>query len=357
MTINRRDLFKVLGAGVILQSCVPHKNTDSLLQNTETIYSGFREGEPYVSKHAGLTINSPFASEKITFANEIHSIIHSQSLNVKVFISKLELLSYGQVGDGIFIQINPDEGNYFYGHGVIDEKRKVLYTTQARITKERDDGSRINEKGYVYVHSIPDFKIIEKFPTFGNDPHDMKILNDELIVCNGGAESSITFISLNDRKLVREFKVNVPHLSLRHIEIVDDQNFLIATLTKEINRATPLYGLNLKEGLKIYKMPEGLDLTLMRIQLLSILHHKGYIFATCPATNTVLVWNLSGEFIGGQNINSAASLAYSKQYDGVIVGSGNPSEKARLITVNDGKLKVQKLDWATGISGAHSTIV
>lgn len=357
MTISRRDLFKILGAGIVLQSCVPGNDPVSMIDGQESIYSGFRFGEIYVTKDTGLIISSPFGTEKINLPNEVHSIIHSKELDIKVFVSKLELLSFGQIGNGPIVNIHPAPGNYFYGHGVIDEKRNVLYTTQAKITKNRDDGARTFEKGDVYVYSLPDFKIIDKFPTFGCDPHDTKIVNDELIVCNGGIDSSVTFIDLKTRKLIREFKVNVPHLSLRHIDVINDQNFVIGTLTQDPHKETPLYGLNLKHGLKLYPMPQGLDKSLMRMQLLSIIHHKGFIFATCPATSTLIVWNVMGEFIGGQKIASAASLSVSKKHDAVVVGSGFPSEKAHIIFVENGKLRVHKLNWATGHTGAHATIV
>ncbi|MFL5783525.1 MAG: DUF1513 domain-containing protein [Bacteriovoracaceae bacterium] len=357
MSLSRRGLFKIVSAGLVLQACLPHKNKGSVIRNPETIYSGFRTGEPHESTPAGLSISTPLSIERVTFANEIHSIIICEQFDLKVFISKLELFSYAQVGNGPYIEINPDGGNYFYGHGVIDEKRKVLYTTQAKATKTRDGKDRENEKGYVYVHSIPDFKIIDKFPTFGHDPHDVKIFNDELIVCNGGSDSSITFIDLATRKLIREYKVNVEHLQLRHVEIVNDQNFLVATLSNHPEMPTPLYGLNLKNGLKVYEMPSGLEKTLMRVQLLSMIHHEGHIYATCPATHTVLVWNLQGDFIGGQYIPSAAGLAVSKELGGVIVGSGKLGEKARILYLKNGSLKVHKLEWATGVSGSHATIV
>lgn len=356
MQLNRRKLFKFLGAGLLVQSCLPVKNKGSILTNPERFYSGFRVGEAYVSP-AGLVISSPLSTEKVSFANEIHSIIHSQNLDLKVFVSKLELLSYAQYGKGPYIEIKPEEGNYFYGHGIIDEKRNLFYSTQALKTNDRDDGARNNVKGYVYVHSLPGFEIVEKFPTYGCDPHDMKMLGDQLVICNGGTDSSITVIDLNDRKLIREFKVNVPHLSLRHIEPVNDQNFIIATLTSDLKKTTPLYGLNMKNGLRPYQTPPEIEETFMRSQLLSVCHFKGHVFATCPATHTVLVWNVSGEFIGGQKITSAAGLAISKELDAVIVGSGNPKENARVLTVENGAIRIRNLEWAQGLTGSHVTVV
>ena len=357
MAFSRRNLLKFMGAGLVLQSCIPVKKQGSLLTNPEVIYSGFRVGEAYVSQPAGLIISSPFSTEKITFANEIHSIVHSEKLKLKVFVSKLELLSYAQFGNGPYIEFKPEAGNYFYGHGLIDEKRNLFYSTQAQITKDRDDGGRNYVKGFVYVHALPGFEIIEKFPTFGNDPHDMKMLGDELLICNGGIDSSITVVDLKTKQLVKEYKVNEPHLSLRHIEPVNDQNFIIATLTSDLKKPTPLYGLNLKNGLHVYKTPAEIQSKMMRSQLLSVCHYKGHVFASCPATHMVLVWNVSGEFIGGQRILAAAGLAVSKELDAVIVCSGSPGERARVLNVDNGMIKIRKLEWAMGITGSHATVV
>lgn len=354
--MNRRNLFKYAGAGLILQACLPVKNKGSVLSNPEQFYSGFRVGDAYVSP-GGLVISSPLSTEKVKFANEIHSIIHSEKLGLKVFVSKLELLSYAQYGNQPYVEIKAEEGNYFYGHGIIDEKRNLFYSTQAMKTNDRDDGARNNVKGYVYVHSLPEFEIIDKFPTFGTDPHDMKLVNDQLVICNGGNDSSITILDMNSRKLVQEFKINIPHLSLRHIEPVNDQNFIVATLTSDLKKTTPLYGLNLKTGLRAYRTPVEIEKTFMRSQLLSICHYKGHIFATCPATHTVLAWDVSGEFVGGQRITAAAGLAVSKEFDALIVGSGDPKEKAKVLTVVNGAIRIQNIDWAQGLSGSHVTVV
>ena len=112
MHLNRRKLFKFLGAGLLVQSCVPFTKEGTMLTNPEQIFSGFRVGNAYVSP-AGLVISSPLTTQKVSFANEIHSIIHSRKLDLKIFVSKLELLSFAQFGNGPYVEIRPDEGNYF----------------------------------------------------------------------------------------------------------------------------------------------------------------------------------------------------------------------------------------------------
>ena len=341
----------------MISACNFKLGQEPVSESVVKIYSGYRVGESYVSKDAGMHIGTQRSSKRIKLANEIHSVIHSQKNNLKVFISKLELTSYAQIGDGPYLPIQADKGNYFYGHGVIDELRNVLYTSQARITKTRDENDRTDEPGFVYVYSIPDFKIIDKFSSFGMDPHDLRIIKDELLVCNGGRNSNVVFIDLKTRKLTKNYKVHESHISLRHCDVIDGENFLIASLTTDLNKPCPLYQLNLTTGLKAFVPPENLDMALMRAQLLSVINFKGHVFTTCPFTSSLIVWKTTGEFVGGFDIPAACNLGISAKYDGVIVGSGEEKELARLVQIENGALKMSKLPWAMGVTGAHSLVL
>lgn len=355
--MNRRQFFQASGASLLLAACDFKLGEAPVSKTVVKIYSGYRVGEAYVSKDAGMHIGSINQNSRVKLANEIHSVIHSKKYDLKVFTSKLELTSYAQIGEGALIPFNAAEGNYFYGHAVVDELRNCLYASQARITKTRDENDRTEEPGFVYVYSIPEFKIVDKFSSFGFDPHDLRIVKDELVVCNGGKDSNVAFIDLKTKKLTRDYKINQSHISLRHCEVVDEENYLIASLTTDLNKPCPLYNLNLKTGLRAFLPPENLDMVLMRAQLLSVLVYKGHVFTTCPFTSSLIVWKTSGEFVGGYDIPAACNLGISAKYDGVIVGSGEDKEVARLIQVENGLLKMTKLPWAVGVTGAHSLIL
>ena len=358
MLLNRRKLLQLTGTSFLVSSCnflkdfsIPESESD------EQILSGYRVGEAFTNADAGIHIGSKSLNTRIKLENEIHSVAYSSKHNTKFFLSKLELYSYAQRGDGPYIPIKAEAGNYFYGHGAVDIKRDVIYTSQAEKPASRDDTMKSNKDGYIYAYSLKDFSLVEKFPSFGKDPHDLKIVGNELLVCNGGANSNVAFINLDTKKLIHSHAIELDHISLRHCEMVDHENFLIASLSTDLNRPCHLYNLNRKTGLKAFEPPPSVSMTLMRAQLLSVLYYDGYVYTTCPFMDNLMVWKLSGEFIGAQDLTAACNLSISKKYKGVIVGSGDDNEVARLIKIENGMIKATKIDWAKGITGAHSLIV
>lgn len=357
--IGRREFLQLAGAGALVSvtgcNFVSRLFTPSL--DSLKIISGYRYGEPYTTTDAGLSIITPTSNFRIKLDNEIHAVIHSAKFDLKVMISKLELYSYYQFGNGDIHRIQADEGNYFYGHARIDEKRKLVYFSQARITETRSEFDRREEAGFIYAYSIPDFKLVDKFTSYGSDPHDLLILDNTLVVCNGGANSNVTFIDLDTKKLLRDFKVNQDHLSLRHIEMIDKENFVIIPLTRDLNKPCPPYSLNTQTGLSAFPMPYMLEMAMFRHQILSGLFHDGYFYGTCPAMNNVSVWTSKGEFVGGVEIPFASNLGYSRALGGIIVGCGEKNEHARLVKVVDGNVTFESIPWATEVMGSHSLIL
>ena len=361
MSLNRRQLLQLAGVSALFHSCHFLKKTQSetiVIPRKETIYSGFRDGAAYVSENAGIHIGSQNQNIRTKLSKEVHSGIYSEANGFMFFIAKLEVESYAQIEkNGPLIPFHAEENHYFYGHGAFDEKRKILYTTQAAITADRSEGKRANQEGYIFVYSVPEMKIIDKFKTFGRDPHDMKIVEDVLVICNGGFDSNVTFIDIQTRKLLGDYHVNVDHLSMRHIDVIDKKNFLVASMSVDLNQPCPLYLLNIDTGFKAFVPPENLAMTLMRVQLLSVLHHDGYAYATCPFKDVVLVFKTTGEYVGAHQIPGASNIAYSNELKGVIVGNGDVKQCARLVRIENGNLKVSSIGWARGITGSHSLLV
>jgi hypothetical protein len=357
---SRRDLFRSTGALALLSATGCNYVSDFFSRSDPkkvTIISGYRTGEPHASKECGLSLISESSRQRIKLDNEIHSVIYSDSLKLWVFTSKLDLYSYVRYGSGDLIRLKAEDGNYFYGHAQIDEKRQRIYFSQARITESRDEFHRRDEPGFIYAYALPDLRLVEKFTSYGSDPHDLKILGDSLIVCNGGADSNVTLIDLDSKKLLKDFKVNVDYLSLRHIEQVDGETFNVIPLSRDKNKACPPYKLSFKDGLSVFPIPYMLEMTMLRLQILSGVNHDGYFYGTCPAMDSLAVWDQKGKFIGGIEVPSASNLAYSESLGGVVVGSGVLNEPARLVQVIDNKVSFTKIPWAYEVMGAHSLIL
>ncbi|MBD66142.1 MAG: hypothetical protein CME62_13100 [Halobacteriovoraceae bacterium] len=369
--LNRRKLIQLAVSGFLAQSCkIPGLGRDifsffdkgkekTSSKTNEYIYSGYRVGEPYKTEEVGLHIGGVNHSlnKKVKLKNEIHSIVYSPQDDSKLFISKLDKYSYCQRGEGEFIEFSAVKDHYFYGHAAFDNLRNVIYTTQAKITKNRHDEEQEKSLGKIFIYSVDTLEVIGEFETFGSDPHDLKIVNDELVVCNGGVDSNVAFINLETKKLVKSFPINEENISLRHCEIIDSENFIIASLSRNIVSPCGIYLLNKDKGFIQYRMPKKLEEALALRQFLSVLYYNGVVFATCPAANNVLAWKLTGEFIGAHSITSANNLSYSPTYKGVIVGTGLLGSHAHLLKVIDQNVVVSKLNHLKDLTGSHATII
>lgn len=342
-----------MGALWALQACRPLENYFvSSPPSSPWFYSGLKL--PDNSYGIGVT----WASESRVYRvkNVIHSVVFDPDSGLKVFLPKSGATAYFQSGDGDLKSFSPAKGNYFYGHGSFDRKRKVFYTTQSDITSDGENEKRMYNKGRIHVHSTDDFRIIDEFSSGGHDPHDLRLVNNELVVCNGGSQSNVSFIDPVTKKVKQTFYLNDELLSAGHLEVLDDKNFVIITGAYRQLYPPAIYLLNRETGLMKLPVPEGLD-PLFRVQLLSVVSYKNFILATCPQTDSLFVWDRSGNFVGAHSITKAASLAVSEDLGGVIVGSDKTSELLRLVTFADGKMKVKALDWGPRSTGSHALVI
>ena len=357
--MNRRELLHSCAAVLALQGCRP---LDLLIPGKTSPERWFYSGliidpqSPDEKKHFAVAASLKSETKIFAMKNEIHSTEHDPDSMLKVFLPKSGSFAYYQSGDNEPKIFHPDKNNYFYGHGAFDVKRNVFYTTQSLIADDGESEKRKSNKGFIYVHSLDDFRIIDKFPTYGNDPHDIKLIGDEIVVCNGGIGSNICFIDPVTRKETQKFLLNDEFLSFGHIDILDEKNFVLATGAYRSLYPPAIFRLNRDKGLSKFSFPKGLD-ALSRVQLLSVVHFGNFVLATCPHTDTLFVWNREGEFVDAHHIVDALSLAVSPELNGVIIGTGRNDQPLRLAKFPGGRLQVTPLDWGLRSTGSHSVII
>lgn len=356
MSINRRDLIKLAALGLVIPSCL-RKAPLSNEVTREVLYYGVgaSDADPEGSIGAG---SFDFLSEsRLSLANEIHSITYSPELNLRVYLPKLGKVGYFQRGEkGELKSISPSSGKLFYGHGAFDIKRGVFYSTQSTVSSEyqRD---QLFDKGEIHVHSLSDFSPISSFSSFGNNPHDLKIQGNKIIVCNGGDKSNVVFIDLDTKTLLKSYDLHQsPHISFGHLDLLPDGRLLVASGSRKKSLPCKLYSVSEENGLKAFDIPKGLEGFFLG-QLLSVTHHENYAFATCPASSYVFAWNLQGQFLSALTMKNASSLAYSPIHKKVIVGSGNFKENLCGISENNGHFSLVEFPNTKIRTGSHATIV
>lgn len=358
MHLTRRQIIQLGLGSLLLPGCLrkfPLSATES--SPVEVYYFGFGspENKTYQQKNAGFMSYDFRTTKTIPLENEIHSIAYSETLGLKVFMPKIGKHAYFQRGNEPLKVFTSIEGKYFYGHGAFDEKRGLFYTTQATSDSSLQR-NQMKDKGEIIVHSLKDFSVTGSFASYGNNPHDLRIVNDQLLVCNGGENSNLAIINLEDHKLIKDFSVNDKNISFGHLEIIDNQNFIIASGNRHKSKPCPLYLVNSDSGLKQAEIPFGMEGEFVG-QLLSVLHHDGIIYATCPATHKIFCWDNNGHFVSTLTINEASSLAYSKLLSGVIVGSGDKPEKLKLLKQIGNLIIMKEIEGPELSTGAHSLII
>lgn len=351
--ISRRGFLQVAGSTLVLAGCNPFKLTERLNPAQEMILGGFSDFQ-MGGKSLGAATISQQSLKHLPIANEIHSALYSTREELRIFLPKLGDHAYAQRKDGLIKVFSPAPGNYFYGHGEIDNDRNILYTTQAAIPK---GGSRLTETGSIQMYSLSDLRRIGELPSYGNDPHEMKIFGNIMVVCNGGSNSNIAFIDLETGKLKASYGGVPSHISLRHIVQIDELNYAVATLSHDVAQRPHLYHLHTQHGLSVNKDHEKIKSIHLNEQLLSIVSFNDNIIGTCVKTQTVLVWDRKGNLRGTHSLPLASSAMVSKKLGGVLIGSGHPLVPFHLLKINNNSYTLEMLSWGQGITSSHAKLV
>lgn len=114
--------------------------------------------------------------------------------------------------------ILPTRGRWFYGHGAYSADGALLFSTET----VNDTG-----EGVIGVRDAASFDYLGDFPTFGDNPHDCRLVDDGrvLVVTNGGgkvgsaSKPCVTYVDVAARKLLDRQEMpgdrfNTGHLSL-----------------------------------------------------------------------------------------------------------------------------------------------
>lgn len=338
---------------MLLPACLRRSSPEKKLQ--ETLYYGIGASEKSTPVGAGAF---DFSSEKqFSLANEIHSVTYSPELDLRVYLPKQGKLGYLQRGKtGELVPVAPAPGKLFYGHGAFDLERGFFYSTQSTVSSEyqRD---QLFDKGEIHAHDLKTFRITKSLPSYGYNPHDLKLDRGRLIVCNGGDKSNVAFIDPTSEKLLKSFDLpGSPHISFGHLELLEDGSLLVASGSRRKSLPCELFGVTLESGLRPFSIPNGLE-TFFIGQLLSVIHHGDYAYATCPATGHVFAWRLDGRFLSALSFKNASSLAYSPSRKQIIAGSGNFEEQLQVIVENGDHVSLTGIPGPKIRTGSHANLI
>ncbi len=190
--------------------------------------------------------------------------------------------------------IDPLPGHHFYGHGAFTPGASALLTIETDLA---------TKAGLVSVRDPLTFAAIDRFPTYGESPHDCCLVDGgkTLAVTNGGgtlagATPSVTFVDVATRKLVDKYEVDEEKINTGHVAVVRDREFVVVSAPRDGLGERAAGGVSIRRlGRPFTFIREPNAVTERMVgESLSVCIHEGSRTAltTHPYGNLVTVWNL-----------------------------------------------------------------
>lgn len=145
-------------------------------------------------------------------------------------------------------------GRHFYGHAAFTRDGQYLLTTE---------NAYASGTGKIAVRRTDDYSQVEEYESGGIGPHDLQLLGDgrTLVVANGGIRThpaehrrklnldsmqpSLVYIDIDSGRLIDEYRLDNPKLSIRHLRVAADDRVLIALQYEgDPSDVVPLLGLH-----------------------------------------------------------------------------------------------------------------
>lgn len=237
----------------------------------------------------------------------------------------------------VLTTITTDKGRKFYGHGAWSLDGSKLYCTETEMA---------TYKGVVVVRDGATFKELGKFPTFGEAPHDMHMIDGgkTLVITNGGAALGatgdeaapcVTFVDIAGEKLLERVTFPNEKLNAGHLAITGAKDLAIVSAPRDgvPNQAAAQGGITLRAvGQKIATMSDPAEITAKMLgETLSVAIHEpsGTVAATNPTGNILTFWSLK-ELRLIKSLEMTRPLGVALTLDGKdfcvsYVPNGNPS--------------------------------
>jgi uncharacterized protein len=142
--------------------------------------------------------------------------------------------------------IAPMEGHAFYGHGAYSREGDVLFAVETRLE---------SNEGAVSVRDARTFALLDTFPTFGQAPHDLHLIEDgrTLAITNGGGPvdspslPSVTFVDVRTRALLEKHEVLDKTRNTGHVAVTLNREFVVVSAPRDgLPPATSLGGVTLR---------------------------------------------------------------------------------------------------------------
>lgn len=251
---------------------------------------------------------------------------------------------------------NCSAGRHFFGHGCFNRSGSVLFTTEADMN---------TGKGKIGLRDARTYEQIGEYESHGIGPHELALLPDgkTLVVANGGIlthpksgrkklnlhsmDSRLSYIDIENGKLIDDYKVAESKASIRHLDVADDGTVAFAMQVQrdvaQHDEIVPLGGIHAADkAIKLLKKPRNL-IHKMNDYMGSVAINQKTRTAgfTSPRGDVVAFWDIDTQEPKGHYLLRDVSgiTVANNQKDFVITNSFGQMRFLDAATLNEDKTK------------------
>lgn len=249
-------------------------------------------------------------------------------------------------------RVPPVQGRLFYGHGACHAAQGLLYSTETSA-----DGT-----GAIGVREVRTQRYVGDFPTYGANPHECQLIEDDtvLAVTNGGStgsRASLAYIDVASGRLLERFEMPDARFNTGHFAALPQRAAVVVSAPRHGLDATHLGAVSVKRaggGLQPLGQPTTLTERLWG-ESLSVLHvpEADLFVVTHPTPGLVSCWRWSSQaLLQTLGLPHARGLALSADRQRVWISHGL---QASLLSIDVASLQVDAASRRehTLLAGSH----
>ena len=234
------------------------------------------------------------------------------------------------------VSSNPDR--HFYGHCSYTQNGEYLLTT------ENDYENGI---GVISIRDSQTLKVIDEIPSFGIGPHDLEFMPDQktIVIANGGIlthpdtgrrklnlnemKPSLAYVDLIGAKLIDQYYLSDPKLSIRHIDVNQAGEVGIATQDQaeylsDANKISLIaMHKNKDRQPDLIQIPKNITLSLNRYTAdfcFEPSHNTALV--SSPRGNQILIFNTKNQtLVRSYPVNQPSAVALSRDKNYFVVST------------------------------------
>lgn len=252
--------------------------------------------------------------------------------------------------------IRPAAGRWFYGHGAYSKDASLLFSTET---------VNATGEGRVGVRDATNFRSLEDFPTFGENPHDCHLIENGkvLVITNGGGKAGgdqpcVTWVDVETRKLLRRQDIQGERQNAGHLAVTEAGGLAVVSAPRAGLGENDQGGVSLRsrseDELALLGEPAEV-VSRMKGEALSVeIHEPGATVAvTHPLGGMITFWSLADHsLLKRQDFERPRGVALSRDGARFIVAQGTQARVLAMDAATLAPLPETAMD-RTFISGSH----